>query len=82
MYPGKRWVECRNKGQISLPDNIDPETQVDRQIDMKWTDRQIENRQINRQNIYRQTGRLIEWFICSTRQKKIDLQTSRKVIGW
>ena len=25
---GKRWVECTNKGQISIPDSIDPETQV------------------------------------------------------
>ena len=25
---GKRWVECTNKGQISIPESIDPETQV------------------------------------------------------
>ena len=25
---GKRWVECQKKQQISIPDNIDPETQV------------------------------------------------------
>ena len=57
MYPGKRWVECRNKGQISLPDNIDPETQVDRQID-RQTDKQID-RQTDRQ-IDRQTDRQID----------------------
>ncbi len=27
-FSGKRWVECRNKGQISIPDSIDTETQV------------------------------------------------------
>ena len=25
---GKRWVECRNRAQISIPDNLDTETQV------------------------------------------------------
>jgi len=25
---GKRWVECKNQGQISIPDSIDPEIQV------------------------------------------------------
>ena len=25
---GKRWVECTNKVQISIPESIDPETQV------------------------------------------------------
>ncbi len=29
-FSGKRWVECRNKGQISIPDSIDTETQVNK----------------------------------------------------
>ena len=28
FFPGKRWVECTNKQRISIPDSIDPETQV------------------------------------------------------
>ena len=28
IFLGKRWVECQKKQQISIPDNIDPETQV------------------------------------------------------
>ena len=28
IFSGKRWVECQKKQQISIPDNIDPETQV------------------------------------------------------
>ena len=47
FYPffltGKRWVECRNQDQISIPDQIDMETQV---LDLSGNNLQILPREV------------------------------------
>ena len=40
---GKRWVECQDQGQISIPDSIDPETQV---LDLSGNNLQILPREV------------------------------------
>jgi hypothetical protein len=43
IFSGKRWVECRNKDQISIPDQIDTETQV---LDLSGNNLQILPREV------------------------------------
>ena len=40
---GKRWVECRDKGQISIPEKVDIETQV---LDLSGNNLQILPREV------------------------------------
>ena len=43
FFTGKRWVECRNQDQISIPDQIDMETQV---LDLSGNNLQILPREV------------------------------------
>ena len=43
FFIGKRWVECRNKGQISIPEMVDIETQV---LDLSGNNLQILPREV------------------------------------
>ena len=43
FFAGKRWVECRNQDQISIPDQIDMETQV---LDLSGNNLQILPREV------------------------------------
>ena len=43
MFAGKRWVECRDPDQISIPDQIDMETQV---LDLSGINLQILSREV------------------------------------
>ena len=43
FFLGKRWVECRNQEQISIPDQIDVETQV---LDLSGNNLQILPREV------------------------------------
>ena len=42
-FAGKRWVECRDKGQISIPEKVDIETQV---LDLSGNNLQILPREV------------------------------------
>ena len=42
-FLGKRWVECRSQSQISIPDQIDMETQV---LDLSGNNLQILPREV------------------------------------
>ena len=43
LFAGKRWVECRDPDQISIPDQIDMETQV---LDLSGINLQILSREV------------------------------------
>ena len=43
LFSGKRWVECRDPDQISIPDQIDMETQV---LDLSGINLQILSREV------------------------------------
>ena len=42
-FSGKRWVECKDQSQISIPDHIDVETQV---LDLSGNNLQILPREV------------------------------------